>query len=85
MRPFDVRAAGIWASGLSISAQMGVRDNNEASWTQVLEVLEYMSDATHIPILVDGDTGACGHLAAIVIAKFPVFRCMGAACTHRSE
>ena len=29
---------GIWASGLSISAALGVRDNNEASWTQVLEV-----------------------------------------------
>ena len=48
---------GIWASGLSISAQLGVRDNNEASWTQVLEVVEFMSDATSIPILLDGDTG----------------------------
>lgn len=48
---------GIWASGLSISAQLGVPDNNEASWTQVLEVIEFMSDATSIPILLDGDTG----------------------------
>ena len=48
---------GIWASGLSISAQFGVRDNNEASWTQVLENLEFMSDAARIPILLDGDTG----------------------------
>jgi phosphoenolpyruvate phosphomutase len=48
---------GLWGSGLSISASMGVRDNNEASWTQVLEVLEFMSDATDIPILLDGDTG----------------------------
>ena len=48
---------GIWASGLSISAMLGVRDNNEASWTQVLEVLEYMADASSLPILVDGDTG----------------------------
>jgi phosphoenolpyruvate phosphomutase len=48
---------GIWASGLSISAALGVRDNNEASWTQVLEVLEFMTDATSIPILLDGDTG----------------------------
>src|SRR5882757_9178538 len=48
---------GIWASGLSISASLGVRDNNEASWTQVLEVVEYMSDATQVPILLDGDTG----------------------------
>jgi phosphoenolpyruvate phosphomutase len=48
---------GIWASGLSVSAALGVRDNNEASWTQVLEVVEFMSDATSIPILLDGDTG----------------------------
>ena len=48
---------GIWASGLTISAQFGVRDNNEASWTQVLDNLEFMSDATHVPILLDGDTG----------------------------
>lgn len=48
---------GLWGSGLSISAALGVRDNNEASWTQVLEVLEFMSDATTIPLLVDADTG----------------------------
>jgi phosphoenolpyruvate phosphomutase len=48
---------GIWASGLSMSAVMGVRDNNEASWTQVVDVSEFMSDATSIPILLDGDTG----------------------------
>lgn len=48
---------GIWASGLSISAALGVRDNNEASWTQVLEVAEFMADATKVPILLDGDTG----------------------------
>jgi len=48
---------GIWGSGLSISAAMGVRDNNEASWTQVLEVLEFMAEQTSVPILLDGDTG----------------------------
>lgn len=48
---------GIWGSGLSISAALGVRDNNEASWTQVMEVVEFMADATTVPILLDGDTG----------------------------
>ena len=48
---------GIWASGLALSAQYGVRDNNEASWTQVVDMLEFMSDVTTIPILLDGDTG----------------------------
>lgn len=48
---------GIWASGLAMSAQFAVRDNNELSWTQVVDMLEFMSDATSIPILLDGDTG----------------------------
>lgn len=48
---------GLWASGLCISAQYGIRDNNEASWTQVLDTVEFMADATTIPIMLDGDTG----------------------------
>jgi phosphoenolpyruvate phosphomutase len=48
---------GIWASGLTISAVLGVRDNNEASWTQIVDVLDFMNDATRLPILLDGDTG----------------------------
>ncbi|MBT8065547.1 MAG: phosphoenolpyruvate mutase [Gammaproteobacteria bacterium] len=48
---------GIWASGLALSAQHAVRDNNELSWTQVVGTLEFMSDATSIPVLLDGDTG----------------------------
>jgi len=48
---------GIWASGLSMAAQFGVRDNNEASWTQIVDLLEFMVDASDLPILLDGDTG----------------------------
>ena len=56
---------GIWASGLSISAALGVRDNNEASWTQVLEVVEFMSDATRsrscsMAIPATGISTTCG-------------------------
>lgn len=47
----------VWGSGLSISASMGVRDSNEASWTQVLEVCEHMCDNNTIPMLLDADTG----------------------------
>lgn len=47
----------IWASGLSITAALGVRDNNELSYTQLLSAAEYMNDACDLPILVDGDTG----------------------------
>ncbi len=48
---------GIWASSLTMSAALGVRDSNEASWTQVLEMLEFMCDAAAVPILLDADTG----------------------------
>ena len=41
---------GIWASGLALSAQFGVRDSNEASWTQIVDMLEFMTDVTSIPI-----------------------------------
>jgi phosphoenolpyruvate phosphomutase len=49
--------AGIWGSGLAISASMGVRDSNEASWTQVLDIAEQISDVTSIPMMLDSDTG----------------------------
>ena len=48
---------GLWASGLSIASSLGYRDANEASWTQVVEVVERMADVTQVPILVDGDSG----------------------------
>jgi len=48
---------GIWGSGLALSAQHAVRDNNELSWTQVVDQLAFMTDVTSVPILLDGDTG----------------------------
>lgn len=51
------RFNAIWASGLSISAALGVRDCNEASWSQILNVVEFMNDSVDIPILFDGDSG----------------------------
>jgi len=48
---------GIWASGLTVSASFGVRDNNELSWTQVVDHVAFMADAAGIPVLLDGDTG----------------------------
>ncbi len=47
----------VWASGLSISTAMGLRDSNELSWSQLLGILEHMTDCVEIPILVDADTG----------------------------
>ena len=47
----------IWASGLAISSLMGLRDSNEASWSQVLTIVEWIVDASPRPLLVDGDSG----------------------------
>ncbi|KAL4476490.1 hypothetical protein ABPG74_010223 [Tetrahymena malaccensis] len=71
---------GIWGSGLSISAAMGVRDSNEASYTQVLEVLEFMSDRTKIPILLDGDTGYGNYNNARRLVKKLEQRNIGGVC-----
>jgi phosphoenolpyruvate phosphomutase len=49
---------GVWASGLTMSASFGVRDNNELSWSQVVDHVGFMADAAReVPILIDGDTG----------------------------
>jgi phosphoenolpyruvate phosphomutase len=48
---------GVWGSGLTISAGFGVRDNNELSWSQVVDHVAFMTEATSVPLLLDGDTG----------------------------
>ncbi len=48
---------GVWGSGLTISAAFGVRDNNELSWSQGVDHVAFMAEATSIPLLLDGDTG----------------------------
>jgi phosphoenolpyruvate phosphomutase len=48
--------AAIWTSGLSISAALGYRDANVASWTEVVDKVERIVDATGLPVLVDGDS-----------------------------
>jgi phosphoenolpyruvate phosphomutase len=47
----------IWASGLSIASQMGLRDCNEASWSQVIDVCRMIMLAVEVPVFVDGDSG----------------------------
>lgn len=47
----------LWASGLSMSAAHGVRDNNELTWTEVAEAVRTLVEASALPVLVDGDSG----------------------------
>jgi phosphoenolpyruvate phosphomutase len=53
----DTGFPAIWASSLTISSALGVRDANEVSWTQILDVIDFMNDVTTIPVLADGDSG----------------------------
>ena len=48
---------GIWASSLTLSASLGMQDNNELSPDAMIHQLDYMNEATSLPTLVDGDTG----------------------------
>lgn len=47
----------LWASGLSISTSLGYRDTNEASWTEIVDVVERMVYSSSLPVLVDADGG----------------------------
>lgn len=47
----------IWGSGLSISTALGLRDTNEASWSDVIDVVSRIHESSGLPVLLDGDTG----------------------------
>lgn len=59
----------LWASGLSISSSLGYRDANEASWSQVVDVVERITDTVDIPVLVDGDSGFGNFNNARLVAR----------------
>ncbi|QQO35627.1 phosphoenolpyruvate mutase [Bradyrhizobium diazoefficiens] len=60
---------GLWASGLSIASSLGYRDANEASWSQFVDVVERIVDATELPVLVDGDGGFGNFNNARLVAR----------------
>jgi phosphoenolpyruvate phosphomutase len=60
---------GLWASGLTISASLGLADRNEASWTQVIDVVDFITDHVDIPVLLDGDTGFGNYHNVIRLVK----------------
>jgi len=53
---FDV----VWASGLEISASMGVPDSNILSMSEYLAVARAMAEKVSIPVLADCDSGFGG-------------------------
>lgn len=60
----------IWASGLSMSASEGVRDNNELSFTEVAKRCEVMCQAVpDVPVLLDYDSGYGSFNTAVVALR----------------
>ena len=49
--------SGLWASSLTISTALGLRDNDEATWSELLSVIERIADVVAVPVLADGNTG----------------------------
>lgn len=47
----------LWASSLTISATMGLRDANELTWSEVLDLVEPITGFVNIPVLLDADSG----------------------------
>lgn len=53
----NVGFRALWASSLTISATMGLRDANELTWSESLDIVSAMVDATNVPVLMDADSG----------------------------
>jgi phosphoenolpyruvate phosphomutase len=53
----DAGFGAVWASGLCMSTALGVRDSDEASWTDLLMLVSRIVEAAGVPVLVDGDAG----------------------------
>lgn len=47
----------LWLSSLGVSSINAVRDADELSWTQILDVVDAITDVVNVPVLVDCDTG----------------------------
>ncbi len=47
----------LWASSLGLSTVQGRRDAGELTWSEILNLASNITDATDIPLLVDGDNG----------------------------
>ncbi|NBT59344.1 phosphoenolpyruvate phosphomutase, partial [bacterium] len=50
-------ASALWASSLCVSTSLGLRDASELTLAELSRVVSLMRDQTHLPILVDGDSG----------------------------
>ena len=53
----DAGFEALWASSLTLSASMGLRDANELSWSDILKLVDPITDFVDAPVLLDADSG----------------------------
>lgn len=73
----------IYASGGAIARSMGVPDMGLVSWTQVVERVQQIVDAVHVPVIADFDNGYGNALNARYAIK--QFEKMGVAAVHMED
>lgn len=71
---------GLWVSRRSISSGLGYRDANEASWIELVNSVDRVTDATGIPVLVDADSGLDNFNNARLVARKLYERGTGGIC-----
>lgn len=59
----------IWASGLTISASIGLRDCSEITYSEMINTVKYITDFVDIPVIVDADTGYGDYNTFIRVVK----------------
>jgi phosphoenolpyruvate phosphomutase len=59
----------LWASSLGLSTAQGRRDAGELSWSEIVSLVGNITEATNIPLLVDGDNGHGDFNIARLFAK----------------
>jgi phosphoenolpyruvate phosphomutase len=53
----EAGAKALWVSSFTVSASLGMRDRNEVSTSQMIEVSRAIVESSNVPVIVDGDNG----------------------------
>ena len=56
----EAGADALWASSLTLSCSFGYPDDESLPLEQAVDMVEAIVGSSTVPVLVDGDTGACG-------------------------
>lgn len=59
----------LWVGSLGVSASLGIRDDSEISWSEMLSNVDNIFDYVNMPIIVDMDSGYGDENIAARVAK----------------